>query len=121
MRQNKYLQLIKRDRVIGEENFLVTQFQQPRLPLPPALMMSESGSFAHITLTQRLKRDHHWNFTTFFADIVCYFPATFAALRTLKSEIVAGFHPGQAEALSREDPQWLTNGQWGVSQFFSGI
>ncbi len=70
---------------------------------------------------RRLLGDRHWHFTTSFADIVCYFPAPFAALRTLKSEIVAGLHPGQAEALSSEDPQWLTNGQWGVSQSFSGI
>lgn len=32
----------------------MTQFQPPRLPLPPPLMMSEESSFAHITLTRRL-------------------------------------------------------------------
>ncbi|MFB8788086.1 MAG: ARMT1-like domain-containing protein, partial [Potamolinea sp.] len=30
------------------------QFRQPKLPLPPPLMMSLSGSFAHMTLTQRM-------------------------------------------------------------------
>lgn len=35
------------------ENLPVAQFQRPRLPIPPSLMMSEPGSFAHITLTQR--------------------------------------------------------------------
>jgi uncharacterized protein with ATP-grasp and redox domains len=68
---------------------------------------------------RRLLGDRHWPFTTSFADIVCYFPAPFTALRTLKSEIVVGLQPGQAESLSREDPQWLTNGQWGVINLFS--
>lgn len=70
---------------------------------------------------RRLLGDRHWSFTTSFEDIVCYFPATCAALRILKSEIVVGLQSGQAEALSCEDSQWLTNGQWGVVQFFSGI
>lgn len=66
---------------------------------------------------RRCLGDRHWPFTTHAADIVSYFPAPFAALRTLKSEIVAGLQPTQAEKLSQEDPQWLTNGQWGVIQF----
>lgn len=66
---------------------------------------------------RRCLGDLHWPFTTSFADIACYFPAPFAALRTLKSEVAAGLQLGQAEMLSQEDPQWLTNGQWGVIQF----
>ena len=66
---------------------------------------------------RRCLGDRHWSFTTPFADITGYFPAPFAALRTLKSEIVAGLQPSQVAALSPVDPQWLTNGQWGVIQF----
>lgn len=65
---------------------------------------------------RRCLGDRQWDFTTSFADITCYFPAPFAALRTLKSEIVAGLEPSQLESVSRQDPQWLTNGQWGVIQ-----
>lgn len=66
---------------------------------------------------RRCLGDRHWPFTTSFEDIVCYFPAPFAALRTLKSELAAGLQLNQVEALNHEDPQWLTNGQWGVIQF----
>ncbi|MFQ5855223.1 MAG: damage-control phosphatase ARMT1 family protein [Anaerolineae bacterium] len=65
---------------------------------------------------RRLLGDRHWPFTTRLADIVCYFPVPLAALRTLKSELAAGLQPGQPEEVAREDPNWLTNGRWGVIQ-----
>lgn len=67
---------------------------------------------------RRCLGDRQWSFTTPFNDIVCYFPAPFVTLRTLKSEIVVGLQLEQVEALNHEDPQWLTNGQWGVIQYF---
>ncbi|MBD1808489.1 protein-glutamate O-methyltransferase family protein [Microcoleus sp. FACHB-SPT15] len=67
---------------------------------------------------RRCLGDRQWAFTTSFHDIVCYFPAPFVTLRTLKSEIVVGLQLEQVEALNHEDPQWLTNGQWGVIQYF---
>ncbi len=66
---------------------------------------------------RRLLGDCQWPFTTRFEDIVCYFPAPFVALRTLKSQVAAGLKSSQVETLNREDPQWLSNGQWGVIQF----
>jgi uncharacterized protein with ATP-grasp and redox domains len=66
---------------------------------------------------RRCLGDRKWPFTTSFEDIVCYFPAPLAALRTLKSELAAGLQLDQVERLNQEDPQWLTNGQWGVIQF----
>jgi uncharacterized protein with ATP-grasp and redox domains len=66
---------------------------------------------------RRCLGDRKWPFTTSFQDIVCYFPAPFVALRTLKSELAAGLQSDQVETLNHEDPQWLTNGQWGVIQF----
>ncbi|MBS1253694.1 MAG: hypothetical protein MAG451_02747 [Anaerolineales bacterium] len=65
---------------------------------------------------RRLLGDRHWPFSTPFEDIVCYFPTALAALRTLKSELAAGLHPGQPEEVAREDPEWLTGGRWGVIQ-----
>ncbi len=70
---------------------------------------------------RRCLGDRQWSFTTPFEDIVCYFPAPFVALRTLKAELAAGLRLDQIEALNREDPHWLTNGQWGVIQFFEPI
>lgn len=66
---------------------------------------------------RRLLGDRQWPFTTPFADIVSYFPAPLVALRTLKAELAAGLQAEQVETLSREHPDWLTNGQWGVVQF----
>jgi hypothetical protein len=70
---------------------------------------------------RRFLGDRHWPFTTSFQDIVCYFPAPLVALRTLKSEVAAGLQLEQVERLSHEDPEWLTNGQWGVIQFVEPI
>jgi hypothetical protein len=44
-------------------------------------------------------------------------PAPFAALRTLKGELIVDLQPGQADALAAADPTWLINGQRGVIQF----
>jgi hypothetical protein len=65
---------------------------------------------------RRLLGDCHWHFTTNFADIVSYFPAPILALRTLKSEVVAGLKPEVIEEVAKSDSDWLTNGQWGVIQ-----
>jgi hypothetical protein len=51
------------------------------------------------------------------AEAVPYFPASFVALRTLKSGPIVGLAPGQAEALDEQDPTWRVNGRWGVIQF----
>lgn len=66
---------------------------------------------------RRLLGDRHWAPTASFEDILSYFSAPFLALRSCKSEVMCGFAPGQAESLSREDSDWMTNGQWGLIQF----
>jgi hypothetical protein len=65
---------------------------------------------------RRLLGDRHWAFTHPFQEIVCYFPSSFVALRTLKSEVVAGLDAGQPEKVEARDPNWLTAGRWGVIQ-----
>ncbi|MFW5765267.1 MAG: damage-control phosphatase ARMT1 family protein [Coleofasciculus sp.] len=68
---------------------------------------------------RRLLGDREWDYTTPWEDIVCYFPAPLAALRTFKAELAAGLKPDQIKRLNQDDPQWLINGQWGVIQFFN--
>jgi uncharacterized protein with ATP-grasp and redox domains len=63
---------------------------------------------------RRLLSDAHWPPTARLEAITNYMPASFVTLRTLKAEIIAGLAPGQAEALSRRDPNWLISGDWGV-------
>jgi hypothetical protein len=83
------------------------------------------GDLAHSQLViskgdanyRRLLGDRHWPFTTPFAEIVRGFPAPVVALRTFKSEVIAGLRPGQAETLAERDPEWLINGRRGVIQF----
>jgi uncharacterized protein with ATP-grasp and redox domains len=69
---------------------------------------------------RRLLGDCQWSFTTPLEDIVCYFPATFATLRTLKSEVAAGLTAEQVEELNQKDSQWLVDGEWGMIQFVIG-
>ncbi|WP_013320363.1 damage-control phosphatase ARMT1 family protein [Gloeothece verrucosa] len=67
---------------------------------------------------RRLVGDCHWNKTSSFNDIVCYFPTALVSLRTLKSEVIVGLSHEQIQAASEEDPHWLTNGNWGIIQLF---
>jgi uncharacterized protein with ATP-grasp and redox domains len=66
---------------------------------------------------RRLLGDCHWSYTTPLADIVSYLPTPLVALRTLKSEVGAGFGPEQIKMIAEQDPHWLTNGKRGVIQF----
>jgi uncharacterized protein with ATP-grasp and redox domains len=68
---------------------------------------------------RRLLGDRSWDFTTKFADIVSYLPAPMVALRTLKSEVATGLTAEVILELANTDPNWLTNGQWGVIQLIS--
>ena len=69
---------------------------------------------------RRALGDAHWPFTTPFADVVSYFPAPIVFLRTCKAEVIAGLSVAQVHDLRRRDPEWLTNGEWGVMQFVPG-
>ena len=66
---------------------------------------------------RRLLDDRHWDFTTPFADAIGPSPAPLLALRTIKSELVAGLAPGQAAATAAADPEWLQNGRWATASF----
>ena len=66
---------------------------------------------------RRLLGDRHWPLTTPFDQIVNYFPAPLAVLRTCKSEVAVGLSREQVTSLPEQDPHWLTNGRWGMIQF----
>jgi hypothetical protein len=50
--------------------------------------------------------------------VVDYLPFPILALRTLKSEVAVGLSAGQPAELTRVDRDWLTDGRWGVMQFY---
>jgi uncharacterized protein with ATP-grasp and redox domains len=87
----------------------------------PATLQQELASAGLVLVKgdvnyRRLLDDRHWPATTRMETVCACFPAPFVALRTLKSEIMAGLQPGQAQALQAEDPTWLINGKRGVIQ-----
>lgn len=88
---------------------------------PAALRTDLSGSGLVILKGdvnyRRLLDDRHWPHTTPLQEIAGAFPAPLLVLRTLKGEIQVGLAPGQAEALSAQDPDWLINGQRGLVHF----
>jgi uncharacterized protein with ATP-grasp and redox domains len=65
---------------------------------------------------RRLLGDRHWSFTSSFAGIMAYLPAPLLALRTLKAELACGLSNEMIERVSLQDPQWMTNGRWGIIQ-----
>ena len=65
---------------------------------------------------RRLVGDVHWPPTTPFEQATAYFPAPLVALRTMKAELIVGLDEGQAEGLSKKDPEWMVNGRRGLIQ-----
>jgi uncharacterized protein with ATP-grasp and redox domains len=117
---NRWQDYINSGRLRLCENLFWTSplaFREMPQPLQQELAQSSLVFVKGDANYRRCLSDRHWPFTTSFAEVVNYFPAPFAALRTLKSEIVAGLQESQIATLSHTDSQWLTNGQWGVIQF----
>ena len=88
--------------------------------LPPALRAELARSDLVVLKGdvnyRRLLDDRHWLPATRMEKVAGYFPAPFLVLRTLKGEIIVGLEPGQAEALTAQDPTWLINGKRGIIQ-----
>jgi hypothetical protein len=90
--------------------------------MPPALRQ-ELGEAALVISKgdanyRRLVGDRHWAFDTPLPGVWNYMPAALLALRVSKSQVMIGLQPGQAQLMDERDPQWLTNGKWGVIQFY---
>jgi hypothetical protein len=66
---------------------------------------------------RRLLGDRHWPYDTPIGEILCYLPAPFLVLRTLKSEVAAGITTSRLQKVQQADPDWLVSGQWGMIQF----
>jgi Damage-control phosphatase ARMT1-like domain len=70
---------------------------------------------------RRLLGDRTWDLSAPFEDVVgCYFPVPVCALRTLKAELGCGMGRQQVERAASLDPNWMTNGRFGVVQFGRG-
>ena len=68
---------------------------------------------------RKLLGDRMWPAHTPFATALCGFaPAPLLALRTLKSETLAGVAASRVEAAQAADPAWNVNGSTAVIQFF---
>lgn len=65
---------------------------------------------------RRLLGDLKWPLDTPFEAIASYFPAPLVVLRTYKSELGCGLTAAQVSHLDAEDPDWRTNGRWGIIQ-----
>jgi uncharacterized protein with ATP-grasp and redox domains len=105
--------------ITSSDPFLTTCLMYRQMPaeLQRQLAQADLVLFKGDVNYRRLLDDAHWPFTTRLEDVTSYFPAPFAALRTLKGEIMVGLGPRQAEAIAAEDPQWLINGKRGVIHF----
>jgi Damage-control phosphatase ARMT1-like domain len=94
-------------------------------PLPYARMpadLRDDLAQATVTLTKgdlnyrRLVGDRLWPATTPFAELTAYFPSPVVALRTLKSDVVAGLAPEVLAALDATGAAWRTSGTHAMIQ-----
>lgn len=61
--------------------------------------------------------DRHWEATADLQAIVDYAPAPLLAMRTLKSEVVAGLDAAAEKRAHDRSESWMTDGTFGVIQF----
>jgi uncharacterized protein with ATP-grasp and redox domains len=88
----------------------------------PADLRSELGSADLVLIKgdanyRRLVGDRRWPVSTPMEGLTGYFPAPFAVLRTMKSEIVVDLSEAQVLRLDGEDAEWRTNGRRGIVRF----
>ncbi len=106
---------------LAENPFWTSPLAQWEMPseLRGELAQARLLIFKGDALYRRLLGDRHWGFTDPLDLILAYLPAPTAALRTLKSEIVAGLTLQQVAAAAKEDPTWMSDGKWAVAQLVS--
>ncbi len=107
--------------VLAEDYFLTSPLAFWEIPilLKDELAMSNLMIVKGDANYRRLLGDSSCDFTKKFADVVSYLSALIVALRTLKSEVATGLKAEVILELASTDPNWLTNGQWGVIQLIS--
>jgi hypothetical protein len=81
-----------------------------RACLAPAALVISKGDANY----RRFTGDALWNPSTPFGRVTGFFPAPLLALRTLKSDSIAGLPEGAAERLDAEQEDWRSSGRRGV-------
>ncbi|XP_046571078.1 LOW QUALITY PROTEIN: damage-control phosphatase ARMT1-like [Haliotis rubra] len=70
---------------------------------------------------RKLVGDKRWEPTVSFSSSLRGFePAPLCSLRALKSDVVVGLKPGQAEMTQHHDKDWMIDGKWAVISFHTG-
>jgi uncharacterized protein with ATP-grasp and redox domains len=107
--------------VLRDNPFWTTCLMFRRMPAPLAaeLALADLVILKGDVNYRRLADDAHWPHTMPLEEITAYFPAPLVTLRTLKSEIMVGLEPGQAEEIAAQDPDWLINGKRGIIQYIN--
>lgn len=70
---------------------------------------------------RKLLSDVYWKPTQSIA--LCsgdFLPSCICAVRIVKSEVLCGLTENVVEKLSMKDPEWFSNGKYGVIQFVDG-
>jgi len=63
---------------------------------------------------RRMLSDRKWEISRNMEELTGFFPASFALIRTMKSESVVDIDDRNAEKLFAEDPEWRINGIRGI-------
>ncbi len=66
---------------------------------------------------RRLLGDRKWHPTTNMESITGYFPAPFAVLRTMKSELVVDIDTETLEKLNKKETNWMVEGHYGIIRY----
>ncbi|MFO7661623.1 MAG: damage-control phosphatase ARMT1 family protein [Chloroflexota bacterium] len=65
---------------------------------------------------RRLVGDRHWPYTTAVQAVPGVVNTPIFTLRVCKAEVAVGLQPDTLDKVYQSDPEWRTNGQWGMAQ-----
>lgn len=82
--------------------------------LQESLLMIFKGDLNY----RKLLGDFNWDFCERFETCLRGFrPSNLCTLRTVKGDLICDLKSGQADELSRQKPDWMFTGDYGVIQY----
>ncbi|XP_067680353.1 damage-control phosphatase ARMT1-like [Haliotis asinina] len=112
--------------VFHDDDFWTTPFDFSMMKKHASELYSDLGKadlvfFKGDLNYRKLVGDKRWDPTESFSSSLRGFePAPVCSLRALKSDVVVGLKPGQAEMTQHHDKDWMINGKWAVISFHPG-
>lgn len=110
--------------IIDDETFWTLPFPYNAMPTEDPELYENLKKTSLIIMKgdlnyRKLIGDINWNYSTKFSEALRGFsPAPLLALRTIKTEVLAGVDPSRFPEYKAKNPEWMLDGSYAVAQCF---